>query len=132
MTRIQSLTLIDDDDIFVYLTKKIIQQTKLVEMIHVFENGLEALNFLKENKNDHIKLPEIIFLDINMPIMNGWQFLREFSKLKPKINRKITIYVCSSSIAPDDMIKAKSISEVTDYIIKPVTKAKFINIIENL
>lgn len=131
MNRIKTLTLIDDD-IFVFLTKKIIQQTNLVDLIKVFGNGLEAINFLNENKNNLEELPEIILLDLSMPIMDGWQFLVEFSKLNPKIGKKITIYICSSSISPDDISQAKAISEVTDYFIKPITKGKLIDIIKNL
>jgi len=132
MTRIKTLTLVDDDDVFVFLTTKAIEQTNLVDLIKVFGNGLDALNFLKENKNNITALPEIIILDLSMPILNGWQFLEEFTKLNPTLGRKITIYICSSSISPDDIMRAKAIAEVTDYIIKPVTKDKLIDLIKQL
>ena len=132
MTRIKILTLVDDDDIFVFLTTKIIEQTNLVDLIKVFGNGLDAINFLKENKNNVDALPDIILLDLNMPIMNGWQFLEEYNKLNPTIGKKITIYICSSSISPDDITRAKTISEVSDYIIKPITKDKLIDLIKKL
>ena len=132
MNPIKTLTLVDDDDIFVFLTKKVIQQTNLVDLIKVFGNGLDALNFLKENKNNVDELPEIILLDLSMPIMNGWQFLEEYAKLNPTLGKKITIYICSSSISPDDIMRAKIISEVSDYIIKPITKDKLIDVIKKL
>lgn len=132
MNQIKHLTLVDDDDIFVFLTTKAIEQTNLVDLIKVFENGLDALNFLKENKNNIDALPEIILLDLSMPIMNGWQFLEEFAKLNPTIGKKITIYICSSSISPDDILRAKTISEVSDYIIKPLTKDKLIDMLKKL
>lgn len=132
MNQIKTLTLVDDDDIFVFLTKKVVEQTKLVDLIKVFGNGLDALNFLKENKNNVSALPEIILLDLSMPIMNGWQFLEEYTKLNPTIGKKITIYICSSSISPDDITRAKAISEVSDYIIKPITKDKLIDLIKKL
>lgn len=132
MNQIKQLTLVDDDDLFVYLTTKAIEQTKLVDLIKVFGNGLEALNFLKKNKNNIDALPEIILLDLSMPIMNGWQFLEEYAKLNPKIGKKITIYICSSSISPDDIARAKTINEVSDYIIKPLTKDKLIDMIKRL
>ena len=75
MKTIKNLTLIDDDDIFVFLTKKAIESTNLVELIKVFGNGLDAINFLKENSDDVDSLPEVILLDLSMPIMDGWQFL---------------------------------------------------------
>lgn len=132
MNPIRTLTLIDDDDIFVFLTKKAIEQTKLVDLIKVFENGLDALNFLKENKHNVNALPEIILLDLSMPIMNGWQFLEEYTKLHPTIGKNITIYICSSSISHDDITRAKAINEVSDYIIKPITKDKLIDLIKKL
>lgn len=132
MTTLKTLTIVDDDDIFVFLTTKIIEQTNLVDLIKVFGNGLDAINFLKENKNNVDALPDIILLDLNMPIMNGWQFLEEYNKLNPTIGKKITIYICSSSISPDDITRAKTISEVSDYIIKPITKDKLIDLIKKL
>ena len=132
MTTLKTLTLVDDDDIFVFLTTKIIEQTNLVDLIKVFGNGLDAINFLKENKNNVDALPDIILLDLNMPIMNGWQFLEEYNKLNPTIGKKITIYICSSSISPDDITRAKTISEVSDYIIKPITEDKLIDLIKKL
>ncbi len=132
MTTLKTLTLVDDDDIFVFLTTKIIEQTNLVDLIKGFGNGLDAINFLKENKNNVDALPDIILLDLSMPIMNGWQFLEEYNKLNPTIGKKITIYICSSSISPDDITRAKTISEVSDYIIKPITKDKLIDLIKKL
>lgn len=132
MTTLKTLTIVDDDDIFVFLTTKIIEQTNLVDLINVFGNGLDAINFLKENKNNVDALPDIILLDLSMPIMNGWQFLEKYNKLNPTIGKKITIYICSSSISPDDITRAKTISEVSDYIIKPITKDKLIDLIKKL
>lgn len=132
MKTIKNLTLIDDDDVFVFLTKKAVESTNLVELIKVFGNGLDAINFLKENCDNVDSLPEIILLDLSMPIMDGWQFLDQFTKLIPKINKKITIYICSSSISPSDVLLAKKNNAVSDYIIKPVTKEKLIELIKGL
>lgn len=132
MRKIKNLALIDDDDIFVFLTKKVIEQTDLVEQIKVFGNGRDAINFLKKNADNSDLLPEIILLDLNMPIMDGWQFLEDYILLKPKIDKKITIYIISSSISPHDIERAKGINAVSDFIIKPVTKEKFIALLSNL
>ncbi|WNH10485.1 response regulator [Thalassobellus suaedae] len=132
MNKIKNLTLVDDDDVFVLLTKIAIKKTNLVDQIMVFSNGLDALIFLKEMKNNEDALPEIIFLDLSMPIMDGWQFLEEFSKLHPELAKKVTIYICSSSISPRDILRAKTINEVSDYIIKPITKDKLEDIIHRL
>jgi CheY-like chemotaxis protein len=130
MKPLKKMALVDDDEVFVFLTRKAIEKSNLVEVIKVFGNGLEALNFLKENSEHPEVLPELILLDLSMPIMDGWQFLDEFVKLNPRINRTIVIYICSSSISPRDIIKAREICAVSDYIIKPVTKEKLVEIIE--
>lgn len=132
MKTIELLALVDDDDTFVYITKKIIEKTNCVKEIKVFNNGLEAIVYLKENKNATYLVPDVIFLDLSMPIMDGWQFLDEFITLDSLNTRKIIIYVCSSSISPYDMTRAKNINVVSDFIIKPITKDKFTNLIMNL
>ena len=71
MNKIKTLALVDDDAVFVYLTKIAIEETNLVELIKVFENGLDAITFLEENKDNLAVLPEVILLDLSMPIMNG-------------------------------------------------------------
>lgn len=129
MKKIELLALVDDDDTFVFITKKIIEKTDCVKEIKVFGNGLAALNYIKENLHSEYKLPDVILLDLTMPIMDGWEFLDEFTNLETKKTHKIIIYICSSSISPNDIIKAEKISVVSDFIVKPLTKDKFSEII---
>jgi CheY-like chemotaxis protein len=132
MTKIRNLVLIDDDDLFVFLTKKTIEQKNLVDAVKIFRNGQEAINFLDANSQNPDELPEIILLDLSMPVMDGWQFLEEFILLKPRFGKKITIYIVSSSITPNEVKKARNSNEVTDYIIKPITKVHLIEMLKNL
>ena len=132
MTPLKQLTLVDDDDVFVFLTTRLLEKHKLVDLIKIFDNGYDALVFIKENLGNIEALPDIILLDLSMPIMDGWQFLDEYVKINPKIGKKITVFICSSSISPDDVARAKSINAVSDFIIKPMTKDKLIEIIKNL
>jgi CheY-like chemotaxis protein len=132
MTTLKQLALVDDDDVFVFLTTRMLEKYKLVDLIKIFENGYDALVFIKENLGNIESLPDIILLDLSMPIMDGWQFLDEFVKINLKIGKKITIYICSSSISPNDIARAKAISAVSDFIIKPMTKEKLIEMIKNL
>jgi len=132
LKKVDTLFLIDDDSIYQFLTKKVIEETKIIDQIKIFSNGLEAIQFLDSVKDIPSKLPDIILLDLTMPVMDGWEFLEEYILLKPKFNKKITLYIVSSSIAPSDIEKAKSISTVTDFVVKPITKEKLIAIIKNL
>lgn len=132
MTAIKRLTLVDDDEIFVFLTSKLLEQSKLVDLIKIFDNGYDALVFLKENLGNIEALPDVILLDLSMPIMDGWEFLEEYVKINPIIGKKIVIYICSSSISPADISRAKAINEVSDFIIKPMTKDKLVEMIKNL
>ena len=132
MMALKKLTLVDDDDVFVFLTKRMLEKYKLVDLIKIFDNGYDALVYINENLNNIEALPDIILLDLSMPIMDGWQFLQEYVKINPKIGKKITIYICSSSISPDDVTRAKTINEVSDFIIKPVTKEKLMEMLKNL
>ena len=124
----KKLIMVDDDEIFIYLTKKAIDSVNIVDLIKVFGNGLDAIDFLKAHAQKPEELPEIIFLDLSMPIMDGWQFLEEYILLQPTLGRKIIIYIVSSSISPEDIIRARKITAVTDYIIKPITKEKLIEV----
>jgi CheY-like chemotaxis protein len=132
MTTLKQLALVDDDDVFVFLTTRMLEKYKLVDLIKIFDNGYDALVFIQENLGNIEALPDIILLDLSMPIMDGWQFLDEFVKINPKIGKKITIYICSSSISPDDVVRAKTITAVSDFIIKPMTKEKLIEMVKNL
>lgn len=118
--------IIDDDNMYISLLKKIIELKRLSQNLLVFSNGKEALDHFKAilPSSDADKIPEIIFLDVNMPVMDGWQFLEEFLKIENKTKKSITIYVVSSSIDPKDYKKAKTFSSVTDYLIKPINISK--------
>ncbi|MDT0685390.1 response regulator [Autumnicola psychrophila] len=130
--KIELACIIDDDKIYVNLVKKIIEIKQLSENLLIYKNGKEAMDHFKHilgNMSEE-RLPEIIFLDLNMPVMDGWEFLNEFVKIKNNFNKKITLYVVSSSIDPRDLERAKSINMVTDYLIKPIELKKFEKIFE--
>ena len=120
---------IDDDDIYQFLLKKELKHTNLVDKIQVFTDGQKAIDYFIENKKSIELLPDVIFLDINMPIMNGWQSLEQFKQIQPKIDKEITIYLVSSSFDDRDINRSKEYTEVTDYIIKPVKRSNLLSVL---
>jgi len=114
--------IIDDDNMYVNLIKKIIDTKKLCDNLLIFKDGKESIDYFEGilSSLTEDQIPEIILLDLNMPIMDGWEFLDRFTKIKNKFNKLITLYVVSSSINPNDIDRAKSISTVEDYLVKPV------------
>lgn len=126
------ICIIDDDEVYQFTVTKNIQSNNLAKKILVFSDGEEALDFLNANIGDNESVPDVIFLDINMPIMDGWQFLEEYVLLKPRIGKKVTLYMVSSSVDPADTERAKKIEAVSDYIIKPITPEQLSGIIDAL
>jgi CheY-like chemotaxis protein len=120
MSKAEVACIIDDDQVYVFAMKKMIIGNEFCKEVITFKNGEEALNFLHSKMKDPNGLPEIIMVDINMPVMDGWEFLDEFIKLMPSLPGKITIYMISSSIRQVDIERAKMYSEVQDYIVKPL------------
>ncbi len=116
--RMKNVCIIDDDPIFVFGTKKMMEHVNFSERIIVYQDGQEALDSLSLLASQIDLFPEVIFLDLNMPIMDGWQFLDEFIKIIPP--RPTTIYVVSSSVDPNDTEKVKNYDIVNDYIVKPM------------
>jgi len=126
-----NLCVIDDDPICVFGIKKTFKELAIPNHIVVYKNGLEAINGLKNLLWKGEKLPSLIFLDLNMPIMDGWDFLEEFTKIPNENRANVKIYVISSSIDPRDLLKAKAYSAVKNYFIKPITSNKIVKIISD-
>ena len=130
MKKIDIACIIDDDPIFIFGTKKIMELTHFCKSFMIFHNGKDALDNLTAIIKNGEKLPEMILLDINMPVMDGWQFLDEFTK--EPAPKKILIYIVSSSIDPADLEKAKHYKAVSNYIVKPITIKKLKDLLNDL
>jgi CheY-like chemotaxis protein len=119
--------LIDDDKITNFIHKRIIKHSDIDVPIKINYNGPEALDYLKKMRShseDEFPRPGIIFLDLNMPGMDGWNFIDEYKKLSSVKKEKIIIAILTTSLNPDDENTAKKIPEVRMYIKKPLTIEK--------
>lgn len=126
-----STCIIDNNTTYVYGFKKLLSLKNLSSQISTFNNGSEAIAYLKNPLNVN-NLPDIIFLDISMPVMDGWEFMDEFAEIKSQLGKKITIYILSSSADNNDIERAKKNSDISDYIIKPADVSHLAKIFRDL
>jgi CheY-like chemotaxis protein len=120
-----SILLVDDDEINNFISIKLIKKALLSTEIMACLNGKFAIEQLVSiQKKDPNKLPDYILLDINMPIMNGWEFLDEYKRLNIDPLSKSKIYIISSSVFSNDINKARSYPLVKSFISKPLSVEK--------
>lgn len=124
-----SVLLVDDDEINNFISIKLIKKALLNTEIMACLNGKFAIDQLFEmQRKDPAKLPDYILLDINMPIMNGWEFLDEYKRLNIDPTGRTKIYIISSSVFSNDINKARSYPLVKDFISKPLNVDKIIEL----
>lgn len=120
MSKPKKIYVVDDDEIFSYVILKIMEDMHQVDDIKLLSNGTEALTKLNDFKDHPDYLPDLLLLDLSMPLMDGWGFLDAFEKIKDDIKKNITIIVYTSSMNPIDMERAKKYTYVKGYVVKPI------------
>lgn len=118
MTKKLEILVIDNDPIYQLVTKKLLSKSELDFEIKSYINGLEALNTLLNEKKPDTK--KMLLLDLDMPIMNGWEFLEAYYDNQLHQNNEDCIYIVTSSIAQEDKSKAKNYPVVHGYFEKPL------------
>lgn len=122
----RSVLLIDDDDIDNFINENIVKASGFASKINVYNSALSGLEFLKnlEKNYDSMKgwIPDVIFLDLNMPLMNGFQFIKEFEKLSDRLKSRIKIFVLTSSHDPRDLKTSLANARVEKYLHKPLNE----------
>ena len=124
-----NVLLIDDDTIYQFVSCKTLEATGHANKIKVCSNGDEACRFLEENMYNADELPDVILLDVNMPVMNGWQFLDAYQNLKANLAKEIQIFLVTSSMNDQDKEYSKRYNCVQDYIVKPLVREKISEIL---
>lgn len=127
MKKIDLACIVEDDPVHLFITKKYIELSGFVEKILVCQNGKEAYSTLKTMILNSENLPQIIFLDLNMPVWDGWQFLDEFTQIP--IEQKITIFILTSSNSEEDLKRAEKYSLTSNYLVKPIDQSQLKNIL---
>lgn len=123
------ILLVDDDDVTNFLSREMLRIYTPSPQIDTVLNGHEAIEYLLSRADHPNQLPDIILLDINMPVMDGWEFLAEFDKLKRPGFEKIHIIMFTSSVYYEDIDKARTYASVKDIFSKPLDERKIKDIL---
>ncbi len=113
--------LVDDTEVDTFISKKMLKSAEFSNNIIEFYSAQKALEFLQENKSNEHVLPQIIFLDLHMPAMDGFDFMEKFRNLDPKITRYCKVVMLSSSLDSEDIRRIQGFSQVIKFMIKPLS-----------
>lgn len=126
--KINLVMLVDDNDTDNFISQKIIELNGFADRVIAKNSGKSALEYLEANENDPSALPEVIFLDINMPIVDGFVFLFEFERFNDELKNKCKIAILSSSDNKRDIERIVDNDYVVKYITKPLTQDALVEI----
>jgi CheY-like chemotaxis protein len=131
MKTVDTICVIDDNDVYQFVMKNSINKLNPNIKILAYLNGQEGIDSLKEMIENKEPLPDVILLDINMPIMDGWEFMNEFIKIKSKLPRVMPIYLTTSSLDASDIDKAKTYEDITGFLSKPIDRHTLLKITQS-
>lgn len=129
---INCIMLVDDNKIDNFFHTRVITKHGAVKTIIEKTSGEEGLEYLKNKEINNGIHPEVIFLDINMPGMNGWDFIEEYSQLDKELQSKMVVIMLSTSENPDDVALAKTKNILADFRTKPLTKTMLDEILDKV
>ena len=125
-SKLDRIMLVDDDEIHSSLCYELIQKSGIASDVNIFNDAEEALEYLENNKLDLDKLPDLIFLDINMPFMDGWDFLDAYEKFSDEFEKDIVLILLTSSVYKNDIERARDYKSVSEYIQTPISIQKLL------
>lgn len=135
MKKVKQLLLVEDDPVSAFLAQTTIEETDIAEQIVLCENGRQALDHLYKgvhpNNNHEISFPELIFLDLNMPVMNGYEFLKEYMEIEELNEKNIHVVILSSASLEKEKKRIESLP-VSAYIEKPINELKLKEVVSFL
>jgi CheY-like chemotaxis protein len=121
-SKFEKVMVIDDNSTDLYISSRIILINNFGAKVLEYSSGEAALKYLVENQENITLLPEVIFVDIYMPLMSGFDFLEVYNKLCPNLKKQCKIFMISSTIDDVDILRARTDQNVTLFQVKPITK----------
>lgn len=122
LKKFDTVMIIDDNTIDLYITSRMILKNNFAANVLNYESSQEALQFIKDNQDAISKLPQVIFLDIYMPLISGFAFLEAFHTLPDAVKNYCKVYIISSTIDNADIAESNSNKDVVSFRSKPITK----------
>ncbi|MEO1654285.1 MAG: response regulator, partial [Bacteroidota bacterium] len=129
-SKLNLIVMIDDDNLQNLINQKIISRLACAQETKVFQHATDALDYFRSALQGDLTLPELVLLDINMPKMNGWEFLDIFKNIQQESDYHPVIFMLTSSLHPQDLDTAKTYSGVKEFVNKPLTIESFSALIE--
>ncbi len=130
-TLVDCVLLIDDDRATNFFNERVVAKHSGFNKVNTVQSGMAALEYLNNIPQNLTVKPNLIFLDINMPAMNGWEFLIEFSKLDTQIREGIKVILLTTSSNPDDVRASSTNHSVDDFINKPLSPNLLDSVLKN-
>ena len=128
---VNCVLLVDDDKATNFFNERVVTRHNGFDQVNTVQSGLAALEYLSAVEKDEATKPDLIFLDINMPAMNGWEFLVEFEKLDHRFTKGIKVILLSTSSNPDDVLASAKNHNVEDFINKPLSPDLLDSVLRN-
>ncbi len=129
MQKLDCIILVDDDEVTNYVHESVIEDADAAKDVRVAEDGQQALNLLQELEAKESPCPNLIFLDINMPVMNGFEFLNAYQQMKGQFKQPVIIVMLTSSLNTQDVARARA-AGATDFLDKPLTPEKLNKVLD--
>lgn len=134
-SKLNCVLVIDDDEPTNFFNRMIVKKSGCTDHIQVAQSGQQALDYLTNSEQDmsvesKFPCPDLIFLDINMPAMNGWEFLDRYKDLNKEHQGNVIVVMLTTSLCPDDIARAKNIPEIASFESKPLSIEKMNSILE--
>jgi len=126
--KFEKVMIIDDNAIDLYITKRIIIKNKFGENVLEYFSAEKALQYLQDHQEHLNMLPQIIFIDIHMPVMSGFEFMEVYKKLPSKVKKNCRVYISSSTIDQNDIERSNEDENIAAFQVKPITKESLMNI----